>query len=89
MTKRRGAIASDRFTKALIDLAAAELRTHCSDPDTAHLWLSEYPEDRTQAVRLCEGCPVIMECWSAAVARDERWGVWGGVDRSPRRGAVA
>jgi hypothetical protein len=40
-------------------------------------------------VRLCEGCPVIMECWSAAVARDERWGVWGGVDRSPRRGAVA
>lgn len=87
--RRHREIASERLTKALIDLAAAGLRTHCSDPETHHLWLSEYPEERAQAAKLCEGCPVLIECWTASVARDERWGVWAGIDRSPRRSAVA
>jgi len=79
---RRGAVASARFTKALIDLAAAGLRTHCSDPEASHLSLSEYPEQRAEAARLCQGCPVIMERWAASVARRESFGVWAGVDRT-------
>jgi hypothetical protein len=68
MTKRRGAIASARLVKALIDLAARGLRTHCSDPATAHLWLSDHEAERAQAARLCNGCLVALECWGASVA---------------------
>jgi Transcription factor WhiB len=85
MTNRRGAIASARFTKALIDLATRGLRTHCSDPETHHLWLSEDRHERAQAARLCVGCPVQPECWSVAVTRREWFGVWGAVDFTPKR----
>jgi Transcription factor WhiB len=81
-SKIAAAQASERFTKALIDLAAAGLRTPCGDLATGHLWLSEINAERAQAAILCHGCPVQLECWAAAVARDERFGVWGGVDRT-------
>jgi hypothetical protein len=35
---------------------------------------------------LCAGCPVLVECGTAATANDERWGVWGGHDRTVRPG---
>ena len=82
MTNRRGAIAGARVTEALIDLAAADLRTHCQDYELAHLWLSERDHEREVAARLCGGCPVEPECWSAASVRHETFGVWGGVDRT-------
>jgi hypothetical protein len=78
----RGAAASRRFTKALVDLAAQGLRTHCSDPGLGDLWISESEPERAEAARLCAGCPVIIECWSVGAERRERWGVWGGIDRS-------
>lgn len=84
MTNRRGAIASARLTNALIDLAAAGLRTHCSDSEVAHLWLSDHAAERRLAVRLCSNCPVFMECWDASVAQREEFGVWAGVDRTVR-----
>jgi hypothetical protein len=84
MTNRRGAIASGLLAKALIDLAARGLRTHCSDPQTSHMWLSESESERAQAARLCNGCPVSLECWGASVARREEFGVWSGVDRTVR-----
>ena len=82
----RPGVASERLTRALINLAAAGLRTHCSDPGTSELWLSDHPVEGTQAARLCLGCPIIVECRAAADARDERWHVWGGKDytRRPR-----
>jgi hypothetical protein len=85
MTSRRGAIASARLTEALIDLAAAGLRTHCSVPEVSHLWLSDHEDERAQAARLCHGCPVSLECWSAAAAHREQFGVWGSIDFTPRR----
>jgi hypothetical protein len=88
-TKIAAARASERLTKALINVAAQGLRVHCSDPITSHLWLSEHPAERAEAARLCQGCPVEIECWVASVARNERWGVWAGIDRSPSRSAVA
>jgi transcription factor WhiB len=84
MTNRRGAIAGARLTEALIDLAAAGLRTHCQDYELAHLWLSERDHEREVAARLCGGCPAELQCWDAARARDERFGVWGGIDRTRR-----
>jgi hypothetical protein len=83
----RGRAETERLTRALVDLAAAGLRTHCRDPETHHYWVSDHPGERLQATRLCHGCPVISECRHAADARDERWHVWGGKDYTRRQKA--
>jgi Transcription factor WhiB len=77
---------TDQLTRALIDAAAKGLRPHCSDAGSHHLWLSDHEADRAIAVRLCRHCPVETVCRDTAEQRDERWGVWGGVDRSIRPG---
>ena len=79
-------VASDQLTRALLDMAARGERTHCSDPATHHLWLSEDQRDRDIAVMMCTHCPVLTVCRDTAELRDERWGVWGGIDRSVRPG---
>jgi Transcription factor WhiB len=83
----RGRVAGERLTRALLNLGAQELRTHCSDPASHHLWLSEYADERASAAEMCIGCPVLTECDRAATARlEERFGVWGGVDYTKRQG---
>ena len=77
-------VASAQLTRALINLAAAGLRTHCSDVALSELWVSDHEAERAEAVRLCHGCPVIIECRQAADARAERWHVWGGRDYTRR-----
>jgi hypothetical protein len=84
MTAARAA--SDALTLALLNLAARGERTHCSDPTTHHLWLSESESERAIAVTLCDHCPVLTVCRDTAEQRDERRGVSGGVDRSIRPG---
>jgi Transcription factor WhiB len=79
-TKIAAARASERLTQSLINLAARGLRTHCQDPELGHLWLSDHEPERAVASVLCGGCPLALECWDAARSRDERFGVWGGVD---------
>lgn len=55
---------------------SAACRAGGTDPD-------EFFVDRTTnaaaARGVCLGCPVKGECLDAALARDERFGVWGGV----------
>ena len=46
----RGRAQSDALTRALINLAARGLRTHCSDPVSSELWLSKDQAERKQAV---------------------------------------
>jgi hypothetical protein len=70
----------ERLRQALVDRGRRGLRTHCSDPVLGDLWVSEHRADRAEAVKLCVGCPVIVECGAAAVARRERHYVWGGRD---------
>lgn len=48
----RGRVKTERFTRALLDLADQGLRTHCSDPETHHLWLSEEVAERRTATGL-------------------------------------
>jgi hypothetical protein len=79
-------VVTDQLTLALLGLAAKGERTHCSDPITHHLWLSESESERAIAVTLCDHWPVLSVCRDTAEQRDERWGVWGGVDRSVRPG---
>ena len=82
MTSRRGATTAARLTKALADAAARGLRHHCADPELGHLWLSDHQNERAAAAILCGGCPVELACWDVARARNEKFGVWGGVDRT-------
>lgn len=50
-----------------------------ADPDA---FTSEFAAERERAARLCAGCPIRVLCGRYAVAARERWGVWGGKDRS-------
>jgi hypothetical protein len=84
-TVARGREESERFTRALLNLPARGLRTHCSDPETHHLWLSESVVERRQATILCRGCPVKRECGEAE-ARGER-SASGGCRSYPSAGA--
>lgn len=70
----------EAFIRALIDLDANNLRTHCSDPTTSALWLSDDRGERDQAKKLCGRCPVILECGGAAKGWGITFGVWGGRD---------
>jgi hypothetical protein len=79
-------LASDALTLALLNMAAKGERTHCSDPTSHHLWLSEHEAERAVAVMLCDHRPVLTACRDTAELRQENWGVWGGVDRSVRAG---
>ena len=69
-------------------LAGQGLRHHCSDPSTGWLWTSEDAEDRALAIKLCRGCPILKVCGEVASTRRERWGVWGGRDRTRPPGKV-
>jgi hypothetical protein len=85
---RRGWAATERLTRALVNLAARGQRTPCSDAGSSEMWVSDHPGERAHAARLCIGCPVISECRQAADARDERWHVWGGKDFTRRQKAA-
>jgi Transcription factor WhiB len=75
---------TNALNRALLSLAAAGDLPRCSDPITGELWTAEHAAHRAIAVKYCRGCPVLVLCGQAAAERDERWGVWGGVDRSTR-----
>lgn len=66
-----------------------EERTPCCNPvnDTS-MWTSESPHDRALACSLCQACPVLQECraYGAVLTKDEKAGVYGGVDMVPTRG---
>jgi WhiB family redox-sensing transcriptional regulator len=49
-----------------------------------YLWYSEEAGDAVKAVRICEECPVRSDCLSWAIARNESYGIWGGVSARRR-----
>jgi hypothetical protein len=79
---------TNALNRALLSLAAAGDLPRCSDPIAGQLWTAERAAHRAIAVKYCRGCPVLLLCGQAAAERDERWGVWGGVDRSTRPGKM-
>ena len=75
--------AAEALTRALVSLAAHGRRPRCGEPGGHELWLSDDATERAQAATWCAGCPVLVECAAAADEHDERFGVFGGVDRTP------
>jgi WhiB family redox-sensing transcriptional regulator len=41
------------------------------------------------AKRICQSCPVIVQCRHHALTVEEPFGVWGGLDETERREAIA
>jgi hypothetical protein len=78
--------ATTKLNTALITMASQGSRPRCADPIDHQLWTSEDQHDRDLAATWCNGCQVLSLCHQAADERDERWGVWGGRDRSARPG---
>lgn len=75
--------ARDQLDRALVALAAEGQRPPCGQT-VPSLHLSEDRDERARAVQACTACPVIAACRDAADEGDERFGVWGGVDRTAR-----
>jgi len=75
--------AAEQLTRALVELATQGRRPRCGDPGGHELWCSDDATDRALAAALCAGCAVLTECAAAADEHDERFGVFGGVDRTP------
>ena len=72
---------------ALLRLADAGRRPRCGEWAEVNLWLSEDPAERAQAVGRCAGCPVLLECDTAAVELRVTFGVWAGRDRAGKPAA--
>lgn len=39
-----------------------------------------YKVSEDQAEELCHKCPLIKDCYEFAIANDEQYGIWGGVN---------
>ena len=73
--------AHQALNAALTNAVSRALFVPCAGPwDGDSPWLSDDPDERRWAARLCAGCPAITECYEAGEL--EEFGVWGGVDRT-------
>ena len=69
------ATCSERPRDTTRNTRSPKLPCHLGDPD---LWFAEDPADLERAKELCGVCPVRAQCLTAALEREEPWGVWGG-----------
>lgn len=60
----------------------------CSQTDP-EVFFPEKGGSTAPAKRICGGCSVRAECLEFALARDERFGVWGGTSERERRRITA
>jgi len=74
--------AAEQLTRAMVSLAAHGRRPRCGEPGGPEMWLSDDADDRAQAATWCTGCSVLVECGAAADEHGERFGVFGGTDRT-------
>lgn len=65
------------LTQALRNMIDAGLRPPCCNPGAGHL--SEQPDERARAARLCSICPAQPQC-KAAAEEAATFGVWGSQD---------
>ncbi len=75
--------AAEALTRALVAIADHGRRPRCGEPGGHELWCSDDPDERAQAASWCVACPVLAECGGAADENDEKFGVFGGRDRTP------
>lgn len=54
-------------------------------PDLEHDGPWSIAQMRARAKKICGTCEVQQQCYDYAVANDERYGIWGGVEFDPIR----
>lgn len=81
---RPAEVARRTLSERLQRLAALDVWPNCHGSDAP---MSDDADERAEAARWCPGCPVFDEC--GAVAPFERFGIWGGHDRTPRSRSTA
>ncbi|MFJ9719952.1 WhiB family transcriptional regulator [Streptomyces sp. NPDC101213] len=60
---------------AILELPSGQRLPCWDDPD---LWFSTEPFEQLAAMAGCRACPVRPQCYAAADAAGERFGIWGG-----------
>jgi WhiB family redox-sensing transcriptional regulator len=75
MSTAMSACAKSLESETCRDATLLSVPCHVGDPD---MWFAENPLDLERAKALCADCPIRRECLSAALERQEPWGVWGG-----------
>lgn len=56
---------------------------------SAELFYGTSKRERSEAKRICRGCPFLRECDEYATRRHEHWGVWAGKCRDPRQAPMS
>lgn len=56
----------------------------CKDQDP-NAFFPTSPEGELQAIRICQGCTVKMECLEFALETKARFGIWGGLTEKQRK----
>lgn len=59
-------------------------RALCAQTDP-EAWYPEKGGSTREAKRICNRCEAKAECLEYALARDERYGIWGGLSERERR----
>jgi hypothetical protein len=77
---------SRRAWERLVDLTSSTPPPCRSD--AGELWFSPHRAHRAAAAECCSACQALDACGSYANVAGERFGVWAGVDRSPRQRRV-
>lgn len=57
----------------------------CRQVDIGDMFFPEKGGSAAEAKRICAGCPVASECLEFALAKQERFGIWGGYTARERR----
>lgn len=81
--------APDTTTRATEQALEWQGRSACRTADPELFFPEADSRSTHEAKRICAGCPVRVECLTAAIANREDHGVWGGLTERERRRALA
>jgi len=81
--------ATAKLNTALITMASHGSRPRCADPVDHALWTSEDPAERAVPPPGASAAGCSPSTTKQREARKEKWGIWGGRDRSNRPGRKA
>ena len=84
LTDSSAVVAVDDLPVAPVADDAWRLDALCAETDP-EAFFPEQGGSTREAKRVCGGCAVRTECLEAALANDERFGIWGGLSERERR----
>jgi len=79
----RQTVAGERSLQSLLAQSDWTLRAVCAAADPDALFVTGAAQ--RDAARICQGCPVRLECLADALDNQVEFGVWGGMTERQRR----